>query len=254
MPSWGGWSTDPLPTEAIARAGFDWFETGYPGDAQSNQILADAGVRPFAYVNGAQLEDGLSGEAGYTGPFLGVSGQTWNLHSVDVTDPSWKDWLVRRADEAYRTGSRGIKWDVGNPDVPSGKSRADVNDALASVMQRIRDAHPDLKFVFNQAFEFAQAYPQYVDGIQTEGLFSVASYPSAYLRPWDDPWYWGPQFHRMKALQERGIPVLVAEYADPFSDRARELYDAITAQGFVPYITSERWNVRGRGYDVAPGW
>ncbi len=58
----------------------------------------------------------------------------------------------------------------------------------------------------------------------------------------------------MKALHRRGIPVLVAEYADPFGDEARALCDAITAQGFVPYVTSERWDARGRGYHVDPGW
>ncbi len=33
-----------------------------------------------------------------------------------------------------------------------------------------------------------------------------------------------------------------------------EVYDAITAQGFVPNITNEQWNVRGWGYNVKPGW
>ena len=39
MPSWGGWSIDPVPAEAAARAGFDWFETGYPGDAHTNHLV-----------------------------------------------------------------------------------------------------------------------------------------------------------------------------------------------------------------------
>src|SRR6266542_2986595 len=31
MPSWGGWAWGNVPAEAVARAGFAWFETGYPG-------------------------------------------------------------------------------------------------------------------------------------------------------------------------------------------------------------------------------
>ncbi len=254
MPSFGGWASGALPAEAVARSGFDWFETGYPGDTQTNEILANAGVRPFAYVNLAELEDGLAAASGYSGAILRNSDVGPNLHLVDVTEISWQDWLVRRAGEAYRTGSKGIKWDAATPDVPPGKSRAEVNDAIASVMQRVREQHPDMKFIFNQGFDFASAYLRFVDGMETEGLFSASSSPAAYLKPWDDPWYWGPQFEQLKALQQRGIPVFVAEYADPFSDKARELYDAITAQGFVPYITSERWDVRGRGYNVNPGW
>jgi hypothetical protein len=253
MPSFGGWAAGDLPAEAVARAGFEWFETGYPGDARTNEILANAGVRPFAYINLGELKDNVRAASEYSGEILRTN-EEWGNQLVDVTHPSWQDWLVRRADEAHRSGSRGIKWDVATPDVPPGKTRADVNDAIASVMQRILQQHPDMKFIFNQAFEFALAYPQFVHAMETEGLFSVSSSPDCYLRPWDEPWYWGPQFQQLKALQYLGIPVIVAEYADPFSKEARELYDAITAQGFVPYITSEHWNVRGWGFNVKPGW
>src|SRR5512138_497093 len=46
-PTWGGWAWGNVPADAAARAGFDWFETGYPGDAATNRVLAAAGVRPF---------------------------------------------------------------------------------------------------------------------------------------------------------------------------------------------------------------
>jgi polysaccharide biosynthesis protein PelA len=252
-PAWGGWAWGNVPAEAVARAGFDWFETGYPGDTRTNEILASGGVRPFAYINLGELHDDLRGASGYSGPILRTNGD-WGTYLVDVTHPSWQDWLVRRADEAYRSGSRGVKWDVATPDVPPGKTRADVNDAMASVMQRILSQHPDLKFVFNQGFDFALAYPQFVHGVQTEGLFSASSAPGAWLQPWSDPWYWGPQFDQAKELQRRGIPIFIAEYADPFGQQAKDLYAAITAQGFVPYITSDHWDIRGWGLEVKPGW
>jgi endo-alpha-1,4-polygalactosaminidase (GH114 family) len=255
MPAWGGWAWGAVPAEAVAGAGFDWFETGYPSADQvrANEVLAGAGVRPFAYINLGELHDDLRGAANYTGPILRTN-PDWGTHLVDVTHPSWMDWLVRRADEAYRQGSRGVKWDVANPDIPPGKTIADVTAAMASVMQRIRDQHPDMKFVVNQGFDFAEAYPQYVDGVQTEGLFSAGSYQGAYLQPWLDPWYWGPQFERCKALRAKGTPIFVAEYTDPYSQRARELYDTIVSHGFVPYITSDHWDIRGWGYNISPGW
>jgi endo-alpha-1,4-polygalactosaminidase (GH114 family) len=253
MPAWGGWAWGSDPADAIAKAGFDWFETGYPGDTRTNDTLRNAGVRPFAYINLGELVEDLKSESGYNGPTLRTNGD-WGTYLVDVTNQSWQDWLVRRADDAYRTGSRGVKWDVATPDVAPGKSRDDVNNAIASVMQRIRTQHPDMKFVFNQGFLFALAYPQFVDGVQTEGLFSASSAGDAWLQPWKDPWYWGPQFDQAKKVRASGKPIFIAEYADPSSSQANDLYNAIVAQGFVPYITSESWNVRGRGYNVAPGW
>src|SRR5512138_2656768 len=82
-PAFGGWGKDPLPADAAAHAGFDWFEAGYPGDARANATLADAGVRPFAYVDLSELDDGLDGEARYTGPVLRTNGD-WGLKLVDV--------------------------------------------------------------------------------------------------------------------------------------------------------------------------
>jgi endo-alpha-1,4-polygalactosaminidase (GH114 family) len=253
MPAWGGWAWGSVPADAVARAGFDWFETGYPGDVETNRILLAAGVRPFAYINLGELHDDLRAAAQYTGPILRTNGD-WGTYLVDVTHISWQDWLVRRADEAYRAGSRGIKWDVATPDVPPGKTRADVNDAMASVMKRVLDMHPEMKFVVNQGADFALAYPEFVHAVQTEGLLSASSYPSAYCKPWDDPYYWGGQYKQIKEVQKLGVPIIVAEYADPASPKASELYDAITREGFVPYITNDHWNIRGRGYNVAPGW
>jgi hypothetical protein len=253
MPSFGGWAWGGVPATEIARAGFDWFETGYPGDSGINDTLRAAGVRPFAYINLGELHDDLRAESGYTGPILRTN-TDWGTLLVDVTDQSWQDWLVRRADYAYQTGSRGVKWDVATPDVPPGKTRGDVNAAIAAVMQRILAQHPDMKFIFNQGFDFALAYPQLVHGVETEGLFSASSASNAWCQPWNDPWYWGPQFDQAKQLHEKGIPVFDAEYFDPWSDQAKQLYDAVTAQGFVPYITNDHWNIRGWGYNVAPGW
>jgi hypothetical protein len=253
MPSFGGWAWGNVPADAVAKAGFEWFETGYPGDSAANDTLRAAGVRPFAYINLGELVSDLKGDARYDGPFLRTNAD-WGTFLVDVTNRSWQDWLVRRADFAYQTGSRGVKWDVATPDVPPGKSRDDVNAAIAAVMRRILDQHPDMKFIFNQGFEFALAYPQFVSGLETEGLFSASSSPGSFLQPWKDPYYWGPQYDQAKQIHAKGIPVFVAEYVDPWSDQAKQLYGAVTAQGFVPYLTSDHWNIRGWGYNVAPGW
>jgi hypothetical protein len=253
MPSFGGWAWGSVPADAVARAGFDWFETGYPGDTATNDTLRAANVRPFAYINLGELVSDLQGESGYNGPFLRTNSD-WGTSLVDVTNQSWQDWLVRRADYAYQTGSRGVKWDVATPDVPPGKSRDDVNAAIASVMKRILSQHPDMKFIFNQGFEFALAHPEYVSGVETEGLFSASSAQNAFCQPWNDPYYWGPQYDQAKQLHAKGIPVFDAEYFDPASAQAHQLYDAVVASGFVPYITSDHWNIRGWGYNVPAGW
>lgn len=255
MPSFGGWAWGNVPVDNVIKAGFNWFEVGYPDSVSSGDYnrMRSAGITPFAYINLGEQAPDMAGQTRYDGPILRTNGD-WGTQVVDVTNPSWQEWLVRRAQQAYSLGARGIKWDVATPDVPPGKSRQDVNAAIANVMQRIRSQYPDMRFIYNQGFDFAKAYPQYVNGVETEGLFSASSYPSAYLQPWKDPWYWGPQYNDAKALAQQGIPIFAAEYTDPWGGRANELYNAIVSQGFVPYITSENWQTRGRGYNINPGW
>ena len=243
-----------MPAEAVAAAGFDWFETGYPGDTRTNEILASAGVRPFAYINLGELHDDLRGASGYSGPILRTNGD-WGTYLVDVTHPSWQDWLVRRADEAYRSGSRGVKWDVATPDVPPGRTRADVNDAMASVMQRILEQHPDLEVRVQPGVRLrARVSAVRPRRARPRGSSPRRATPARSSSRGRIPGTGGRSSSRRSSSSERGVPIFIAEYADPFSDRARELYGAITAQGFVPYITSEYWNVRGWGYNVNPGW
>src|SRR5689334_19250492 len=121
-------------------------------------------------------------------------------------------------------------------------------------MERVRAMHPDMKFVYNQGASFVLSHPELADGFEDEGIFSALSAPAAYLQPWLDPYYWGPQFKNAKAIQAKNIPVIVAEYFDPRGAQARQVFDAIAAHGFVPYITSDHWDVSGMGLNVSPGW
>lgn len=268
-PSWGGWAWGAAPGSRAAQAGFDWFEYGYPDRWNDTAVkeLAAGGVRPFAYINLGEAHPSLFSQIGYN-PSMSIPGQyssygERNQPMADLTSPGWQDWLVRRAGQAYAQGARGIKWDVAEPNIPYGKTRADVNAGIKSVIDRINQLYPGMNHVFNQGFSFAQQYPQLVSGIQTEGLFSSryqGPSGSAYLQPWNDPHYWGPQFAQVQALNRQGIPVFAAEYADPYSTVGKQLYSAITGQGFVPYIvqrnpqTGYNWNMPGWGLNIQPGW
>ncbi len=59
---------------------------------------------------------------------------------------------------------------------------------------------------------------------------------------------------RRKKAEPGSRGLSAAEVAGEPSAEARALSDAIVAQGFVPYVTTESWDVRGRGYHVEPGW
>ena len=65
-----------------------------PGDTATNQALLAANVRPFAYINLGELRTILASQANYTGAILRTNGD-WGTQLIDVTNPTWQDWLVR---------------------------------------------------------------------------------------------------------------------------------------------------------------
>lgn len=273
LPIYGLWANSQPPAASAAAAGFDWFETGYPGqgwNTAANATLRSGNSVPLAYINVGELDPNLSLDANYQGPIIAVNPNGNML--VDVTDPSWQSWILRRVDQAMSEGSGGIKWDIADPaandDPPScsafpstlyatAKSRTQVNDALANIYSQVRARHPGIVMVHNQGFKFACAYPQYVNGFTTEGLFTARSAPGAYLRPWLDPFYWGPQYSQcVTYLQPRSIPCIdITEDVDPNSQAAVDVYGAATAKSVAPYIVNDpSFQQKGRALYVPAGW
>lgn len=253
MPSWGGWAWGAPPADRVVNAGFDWFEYGYPDRWNDSAVrtLAAGGVRPFAYINLAEAHPSLFSQIGWNSS-MGIPGLyseygARNQPMADLTNRQWQDWLVRRAGQAYAQGARGIKWDVAEPPVPPGKTRADVNAGIKAVLDRINQQYPGMYYVFNQGWSFANAFPQYVSGMQTESMINNGS--------------WGQnQVSQAQALRSQyNIPTFMTQYADPYSSQARNYYDQIIAWGGVPYIVGtgsdgHHWTSPGLGYNIQPGW
>lgn len=252
MPSWGGWAWGSAPGARAAAAGFDWFEYGYPDrwNDQAVRELSQGGVRPFAYINLGEAHPSLFSQIGWQDSMGWGEYSTYgarNQPMADLTDPRWQDWLVRRAGQAYQQGARGIKWDVAEPSIRPGKTRAQVNEGIRTVLDRINQQYPGMYHVLNQGWSFANAYPQYVSGMQTESVINNGS--------------WGAQqVAQAQALKAKyNIPTFVAQYADPYSSTARNYYNQIVNWGLVPYIvgtdsSGHHWTTPGWGYNISPGW
>ena len=252
-PAWGGWAWGDVPADAVARAGFDWFETGYPGDTKTNQILLAANVRPFAYINLGELDPVLAGQAKYTGSVLRTNGD-WGTQLVDVTDASWQDWLVRRADEAYQGGSRGIKWEwpIRHP--------AGQEPRRREPRDRVGDAaDPPGSTPTSSSSSTRGSSPHWPTRSSRTASRPRASSPrpgppAGTSKPSNDPSYWGPQYQQAKQVQTKGVPVFVAEYANPLSRAAVGSVRRDRRRRFRALHHERPLEFRGMGLGVNPGW
>jgi len=247
--NWGGWAWGNVPINSIAQAGFQSFEVGWSDSVTAEQVdyLKRSGVTPYAYINLGEQDPNLP--TGYNGPILRQNGE-WGTQLVDVTNASWQAFITRRVGEAYAKGITGIKFDVAEPDVPPGMTRQQVTESLANLLRSLKQRYSGLSIVLNQGFSLAIAHPELIDGIQTEGMFSGSN-----MQPWNTSgFWWKDQYDQLKYLQGLGIPIIIAEYADPTSRYGQQLQQAIEAQGFIPYITSSNWQTRGSTIGVNAGW
>ena len=269
LPSFGCWAWGKPPVEAVVHAGFDWFESGYPGtlDASENDYWAQNGTLPFAYINMAEvpntdpyLQDLIG--SWYTSIEL-CQNTSWDTTIVDVRDSRWQDWLVTRANYAYSIGNRGIKWDVaGVENLCNGwaaeggaAAQQEAIDAVAAVLAELKAQHPDFIFIVNQGYGLAQQHPELVDGFEWENMLNYCGPDS---NQWDG--WCTEEVAAADAIHANGTPILNLEYADLFGcddvmcAAGDALYNQAVALGWVPYITVTTMNIEGRGLDIVPPW
>ncbi|MBS2031281.1 MAG: hypothetical protein JST54_25505 [Deltaproteobacteria bacterium] len=267
-PSFAAWAWSTPDVNAVVHAGFNWFESGYPGtlSATDNQYLSDHGTVPFAYINMSEVPNDDSFLQGQIGSFWSsislCANTSWNTTVVDVRDARWQDWLIRRANDAYSLGNRGIKWDVAGVESLcnswSGAGGATAQQqaiaAMASVLATLKSQHPDFRFIVNQGFGIQAAHPELIDAFELENMINYLD-----ANP-GDQWA-NDMIAQVSAIHESAhIPILNLEYYDLFgcSDTtcslANQIYNQVVALDWVPYITVVDMNVQGHGLGITPPW
>ena len=273
MPRFGCFAWNKPDPIKVARAGFQWFESGYPGtlSASDNQYLLDHGVGiPIAYINMSQVPDqdtSLQNQIGLWYRDIRLCTAYFGDHTltvVDVRDPRWQNWLITRANYAWDLGNRGIKWDIAEVENACGGSlsataKQQALDAMAGVLTQLRTAHPGFKFIVNQGFGLAEQYSSLVDGFELENHINY------YEQTHHDQWA-TDVITRVSAIHNRGIAILDLEYVDLFASSygcgysdtscayATQLYNEIVGLNWVPYITVVDMNIEGRGLNITPPW
>jgi len=267
-PSFAAWAWTKPDINAVVHAGFDWFESGYPGtlSASDNQFLSQNGTTPFSYINMSEVPNDDSYLQGQIGSFWSsitlCANTNWNTTVVDVRDSRWQDWLIRRANDAYALGNRGIKWDVAGVEelcnnwsgLGGATAQQQAVAAMANVLATLKAQHPDFKFIVNQGFGIQAAHPELIDAFELENIINYLD-----ANP-NDSWANG-MIAQVSAIHESAhIPILNLEYYDLFgcSDttcaHAQQLYDQIQALDWVPYITVVDMDVQGLGLGITPPW
>ncbi len=206
----------------------------------------------FAYVSVGEIEPWRHEGAQIPKAWSLRAKSSWGGTVANLSDPSYRAWLLKGMRRLYRQGYRNFFLDT--LDAPIGaaatpRSKAAMRTALAETIDAIRDAFPHAKLIANRGVEVMPTLCKKVDGFAIESLYRGIDTRTMRYRavsPQDRLWIQG-QLERAKTC---GLLPIVIDYVDPSDSALREkTARKIASDGYIPFVTDLHLSHDGRGAD-----
>jgi len=249
LPSVAFWYAAEPPLSELAQ--FDWVvvEPAHLSDDDVS-FLSAQGAAPFAYLSIGEL-DATEAERF---PDVARSAATdvinhgWNSRVMDLSSPVWREHLLQKARALRQQGYAGLFLDTLDSFTLLPQQQHQLQrDALAQLLKDMRQAEPELKLFFNRGFEVLPELEGQVAAVAAESLragWDAAANQYRNVPQQDRTWLEG----KLDPIRDRGIPVVAIEYLpNERRDQARQLAAELTAQGYVPYVTTPQLDSLGVG-------
>lgn len=247
----------PRPPAALLRQ-FDRVVLE-PDNVQPGELpgITAAGARAYAYLSIGEVGPERAGfETLEPAAVLGRN-TGWNSAVMDLSAESWISHVLNRSDELRAAGYDGLfldTMDSFNLAAETKAARAEQAAALARLIVRLAQRHPDMKLIANRGFEVIDRIAPHLEAVAAESLYArwnnhdqrYQSVPAA-----DREWL----LARLGEVRERhGLDVIAIDYVPPAERaRAREVASAIARHGIVPWVATPALDHLGVGaLDVVP--
>lgn len=207
-----------------------------------DKLPAAGRAKLFAYVSIGEIGRGRPWRSSVPSQLVVVRNSEWGSEIVDTANPVWRDFVLRRIVEPiYQRGLRGLFLD--NLDsyqrlVSAPRDRLRHEVAIASLIDAIRQVHPDVQVLVNRGFEVIPHLSIPPDGLIVESLYRTADPSGRVFKPVPD----GETAELIRAIDavrsRTPLPVTSIEYV-PMSDAELRRATALRVlkAGFDPYVT-----------------
>lgn len=241
------WYAAEPPLPELAQ--YDWVVLE-PGHIAADQVafLRAQGAVPYAYLSVGELspEDEALPDAEQLSS--GERNREWQSDIADLASPQWQQRLLDRAAALQGAGYRGLFLDTMDSFMRLPESRrAEQQQGLVALLQRLHAEYPQLQLFFNRGFEVLPQLDFAPAAVAVESL--EASWDQAQGRyrrvPENDrAWLDG----QLQPLLAAGVPVVAIEYLPPEQrEQARDLSRRLQQEGFVPVVTTPDLDSLGVG-------
>jgi len=177
--------------------------------------------------------------------------EVWNSKVLDLTNPNWTEFLMRRIDKLVQAGYTGLFLDTMDSyqiyaNTPEQKKQQEM--ALGTFVELVTKRHTGIRLIANRGFEVLEQTGRHLEAIAAESLF--ASWDNTAQRYVDVPasdrqWL----LNKLNAAKKRfGLDVIAIEYLPPDRrEEARQVASSVANLGFTPWVSTPALDYVGVG-------
>ncbi len=219
--------------------------------------LTEHGAVAYAYLSVGEVGATRSYASSVKDEWILGKNDVWNSKVLDLSNPGWTEFLMRRIDSLVNSGYSGLFLDTMDSyhiyaTSPEQKKTQEL--ALGSFIKKVTQRHAGIRLIANRGFEVLEYTGPYLEAIAAESLF--ASWDNSAQRYVDVP-----EADRQWLLEKLNtakkqfdLDVVAIEYLPPERrEEARQVATSVVNLGFVPWVSTPSLDYIGVGaLEVVP--
>lgn len=241
------WYADRPPLAELAQ--FDWAVVE-PGHLSTRDVAAlrIMGAKPFAYLSIGEFQGDRQALEAHAASRASSSirNEAWNSQVMDLTSTAWREHVFERAAQLQAEGYAGLFLDTLDSFQLLPEAERDAQRrGLVSLLRELHARQPGLELFFNRGFEVIDELDAIAAAVAVESIHAGWDAVKKRYRPVpDSDRQWLET--RLEPLRQRQVPLVAIDYL-PIERRAkaRKLARQLSAEGFVPVVTSPELDAMG---------
>ncbi len=205
----------------------------------------------FAYVSVGEVGKDRNWASSISSSWVFGTNEHWGSSVMDLTHAGWSAFLYQRVDELVAKGYGGLFLDTMDSFLIYAKTdeqRAAQQAGLESIINGLKQRHPQLKLIANRGFEVINGIGHHLEAIAAESLFmgwNNGAQQYQVVNEQDRQWL----ISKLSAAKQQfGLDVIVIDYLPPERrDEARQVASDIVDLGFLPWVSTPALDYVGVG-------
>jgi len=178
--------------------------------------------------------------------------KVWDSKVMDLASPGWQKFILDSVvTPLWNKGYRGLFFDTMDSFYLFAKDEKQQKvqiDALVSLLKKIHERYPDMRFISNRGFEVAHSIGDQLEAVLAESLFSSWDNVNKVYKETtknDQEWL----TNKLNSIKkDLSIDIIIIDYSDPSDPKKmKELATRIAKEGFIPWISIASLDIAGLG-------